>query len=194
MLVLLSLVVQLSMIKLAVPFFAQPCYYTTSLPPCQGVFQKFFQLFSKPLLAAACGQLAYYSTTGKVCQAFFCKFFHFGGHSNMSQECRCVFCAIYTIASKSPLDKSRLLAINDLFYSFKKLIHATIQTFGKPRQEQDIGITKFMFPFIHCLWRYAHQFSKFILREPITSAMLFDFVSDNNSIYMRFYHPPLCQN
>ena len=28
------------------PCFAQPCYYTTTVSVCQGVFQKFFQLFS----------------------------------------------------------------------------------------------------------------------------------------------------
>ena len=56
------------------PRFAQPDYYITSFPICQGVFQKFFKNFFQPLLAGA-EVPEHYTTSSRVCQEVFQKFF-----------------------------------------------------------------------------------------------------------------------
>lgn len=56
------------------PRFARPCYYTTSVPICQEVFQNFFKsFFHLPSLSAEVPE--YYTTFQTLCQEVFQKFF-----------------------------------------------------------------------------------------------------------------------
>ena len=60
------------------PRFAQPDYYITSFPICQGVFEKFFEFFSRTFLnrfSAGAEVPEHYTTSSRVCQEVFQKFF-----------------------------------------------------------------------------------------------------------------------
>lgn len=95
----------------SVPFRAfslrQPIYYTTFRSVCQGVFEKFFEVFFKPLSLLPSspvfqrypcpftGALDYYTTFRLVCQVGFEKFFEVFSVGFRSSTSRSVFASAF---------------------------------------------------------------------------------------------------
>ena len=102
-----ALPVRIPSVPLCAFSLRQPIYYTTFRSVCQGVFEKFFEVFFKPLFLLPSspvfqrypcpftGALDYYTTFLPVCQVGFEKFFEVFSVGFRSSTSRSVFASAF---------------------------------------------------------------------------------------------------